>query len=226
VGTKTRLSKKQLKQDKFVSTTFELAEFLQEHTRKALIGLVIVVVLAAATIYYMNYSSHRETRAINLLMNGQTAYEAENYPLAVSDLERLRQEFSDTRIGDEAMFMLADAYFQMDDFERSRDVLYDFFAKHSNSSPFSHKAYAVMGCALENLTSYKEAADSYIKAAENARFDFQRVDSRIDAARAFLLAGNKERALQEYQHILDTFPEEQETSRVAMLMAEIEANPN
>jgi len=226
VGTKTRLTKKQLKQDKFISTTFELAEFLQEHTRKAVIGLIVVVVLAAAIIYYMNYSSHRETRAINLLMNGQTAYKAENYPLAISDLERLRREFSDTRIGDEAMFMLADAYYQMDDFERSRDVLYDFFDKYSYSSPFSYKAYTVMGCALENLTSYKEAADSYIKAAESARFDYQRVGSRIDAARAFIMAGEQERAIQEYQHILDTFPEEQETDRVAMLMAEIEAKPN
>ncbi len=226
MGTKRRLTKKQLKQDKFVSKTFELAEFVQEHARNAITGLIVAVVLVSAAIYYMNYRSHRETRAINLLMDGETAYEAENYPLAISDLEKLKREFSGTRIGDEAMFMLADAYYQIDDYEKARDILYDFFAKYSGSSPFSYKAYSLMGCVNENLLSYEDAAGFFVEAAENARFDFQRVQSRMDAARAFSLAGLTDRAVEQYQYILDNYPREQEAGRVAMLMAEIEAKPN
>jgi outer membrane protein assembly factor BamD (BamD/ComL family) len=217
-----RLSKKQLKQDKFVSSTFELAQFLRTHTRDAAIGAAVLVVAAGGFLWYRNYSAHRQAAAARLLTSGRRAYEARNYPLAISDLERMRTEFSGTRLGQEALVMLADAYFQIEDYESARATLEAFVDRYGDDSQLSYRARVLLGCALENLEEYAEAARAYRQACDDAQFDNERIRARIDAARAFTRAGETEQAAEEYRYLLEAYPENGEAARAAMLLAELE----
>jgi len=222
--TRKRLSKKQLKQDKFVTTTFEMAQFVQDHTRKVVTGLVIVVIVAGSGLYYWNYSSHRDMRAARLLTNGRVSYEAGNYPLAITDFEKFRQEFLNTRYGEEALLLLADSYYQAGSFEEARSILDQFTDRYADNSHLAYRAYLLLGCTLENLASYGEAAEAYLKASERAQFDYQQTRAKLDAARAFTQAGDQARALEEYRYVLDSNPDDQFAGQAAVLIAEIEAS--
>ncbi len=218
-----RLSKKQLKQDKFVSTTFEMAQFAKEHARNVIIGAIVAVVLLIAGIYYLQYRSQSEARAATTLMNGRIAYEAGNYQLAITDLGLFRDDLSDTKYGDEGMIILADSYFQVGDYDNSRYVLERFADRYEDNSPLSSKAYHLLGCTLENIGEFDGAATAYLGAAKCARFDYERVKMHMDAARAFNLAGRRDRAAEEYRLILKEFPDVPESSQATLLLSEIEA---
>ena len=223
MGSRKRLTKKQLKQDKFVRTTFELARFVQDHFRKTIIGTVAVVAITGAVLYYLNYRSHKELRAEGLLWNGQVSFESENYPLAITDLEKVREDFAGTKAGPEAMFLLADAYYRSGNLEEAEKVLTGFKDRYGKNSPMSYEAYRLLGCIREDRSAFHEAAEAYLLAAESARFDYQRVKSRLDSARALSSGGNAKQAMEEYQFILDHYPETQETGQVAMRLAELQA---
>jgi outer membrane protein assembly factor BamD (BamD/ComL family) len=223
MGSRRRLSKKQLKQDKFVTTTFELAQFTQEHARKTIIGVIIFIALSGSAFYYWNYLSHKENRASRQLSTARVAYESDNFQLAISDLEKFLNEFSGTKHSDEAMLILADTYFQIANYEEARKVLDQFIEDYAGHSPLSFRAYSILGCVLENLNSFEEAAEAYQRAADEARFDYQRVKSRLDAARAFSLAGNNESAIEACRFVLDNHPGAPESGQATLLIAEIEA---
>ena len=223
MGTRRRLAKKQRKQDKFVTTTFELARFFEEHVRKAIISLAIFAIAIGGALYYWNYRSHKETRAARLLLDASAAYEAGNYPLTISDLEKFRQGFLGTKHGDEAMFLLADSYYQDGNYEEAQGILARFTDRYDGSSQLAYKAHLLLGCTLENLESFGEAAEAYLRASKLARFDYQRVRARFDAARAFSQAGDRSKALEEYRYVLNNYPEEQAAGQAAVLIAEIEA---
>jgi outer membrane protein assembly factor BamD (BamD/ComL family) len=224
MGSKRRLSKKQLKQDKFVSTTFELARFFQENLRKTVIYLIAVAVVVGAVLYYLDYRSHKEMRAARLLWSGQVDYDSQNYPLAISDLEKVRKDFTGTKIGDEAMYMLAEAYYQEKKYKEAEDALKEFDAEYDTRSPMSYQAHELLGCILEDQNSFVEAAAAYIRASESARFDYQRVKARLDAARAYSMADDTQKALEECRFILDNYPDAQEAGEAALLKAEIQAS--
>ncbi len=224
MSTRRRLSKKQLKQDKFVSTTFELAHFVQEHTRKALIGLGALVVTGGIVFYGWDYMAHKESRAARLLLSGQTSYEAGNFPLAIADLQKITEQFSGTNVGDEASLMLADSYYKSGDYEGARNALEGFEERYDASSPLSRQAFALMGCTYENLELFEEAADAYLNAAKSSRFSYQEVESRIDAARAFRLSGDRVKAAAQCQYVIDHFADDRRAIQDAgVLLAEIEA---
>lgn len=218
-----RLSKKQLKQDKFVSTTFELAQFAQEHSRNVIVGLVAAFLLLVGGIYYWQYRSQSEANAATVLMNGRLAYDAGNFQLAITDLELFKGELSGTKYGDEGMIVLADSYYQIGDYANAREVLERFSERYSDRSPLSSKAYNLLGCSLENLGASEDAATAFLRGAESARFDYQRVKLRMDAARAFHQAGNSDRAAEEYRFILENFPDVPESNQATLLLSEIEA---
>ena len=219
-----RLSKKQLKQDKFVSTTFEMAQFAKEHARKVIVASIALVILLVGSLYYWNYRSHLEIRAANLLMGAQAAYDAGNYQLAITDLEKFEAEFSGTKRADEALFVLANAHFRTASYDSARTVLQRFVSRYSDDSPFSSQAYYLLGCTLENLQAYADAASAYLRAADCARFDYERARFRMAAARAFHEAGRDDEAEGQYRRVLDDSPDELDASRAALLLSEIEAS--
>jgi len=223
MGTRRRLTKRQLRQDKFVSSTFELAQFVQQHARRVAMGLIVLGVAIGGAFYYLNYREHREKRAAELLAAGVLAYEAGNYPLAISDLEKVQSEYPGTTVGGEAALLLSDTHYRAGNNEEARRVLLEFTARHGKKSPLSYQAYLLLGKAQENLEDFDEAAKAYLSAEESARFDYQRIEAVIGAARAFSRAEKDQEAIEEYQSLLDHYPDSPEAQRAELLLAESEA---
>ncbi|MDX1662111.1 MAG: tetratricopeptide repeat protein, partial [Gemmatimonadota bacterium] len=107
-----RLSKKQLKRDRFVEQTFDWAHWVETHRREVLGGVVAAVLLVAGFFVWRSMQASATEAAARDYLSARQAYDTGNWALAASDLQTFVDRHGGTPYGDDAMFFLASAYYQ------------------------------------------------------------------------------------------------------------------
>ncbi len=200
---KKRIRKKQLKQDKFIQTTFEFTDWIRDNQRAvvyAALGVILVAVLVSSL---MNYRTKQEAQVLNSYYQAMQAYRSGNFALAASDLEKIYGDDGGGSIADQVLYYLANAHYQLGDYGAAQKALERFRDEVGSGSPMSHQAYALLAGTLEQQGDYQKAADTYVDAASTARFPFQVKENRLNAARLYRELGQYDRALEQYDIAID-----------------------
>ncbi len=219
-----RLSKKQLKRDRFVERTFDWAHWAETH-RNQMIGAVVgLVVLVGAFFVYRSMAHAAEERAAREYMEARQAYFAGNYQLAASDLRGFIEEYGDTSYGDDARFFLADALYEAGDAEGAVQALEEFLDRHEDS-PFATSGRQLLGATFVRLVRHDEAVSAYREALDHAEHDFQRVHLHAALADAYEAAQQTDRAVAQYQAILELESEGETAQEARREIAELTVKP-
>lgn len=198
-----RVTKKQLKQDKFIQTTFEFAEWVKENQRTvtfATIGVILVVIAAYA---FSANARKKEMSAYASFSQSMQAYRSGNFALAASDLEKILSESGSSDIQDEVMYFLADSHARTRDFDKAQAVLDRFEAEFGDRSKFSHDATTTLASVLEEKGDLEKAADTYAHAASIARYPYQEKSDRMSAARLYREVGKADKAQEQYKLLVE-----------------------
>lgn len=219
-----RLSKKQLKSDRFVKQTFDWAHWVESHRSQALVALAGIAVLVGAFFVYRSLARASEEDAARSYIEARQAYFAGNYQLAVSDLQAFLRTHGDTSYGDDARLFLADALYQGGDAEGAVEILQEFFDRHGNS-PLALNARLLMAAAYQGMGRLDEAAATYREALERATADVQRARIHKGLADVHELQGDTEAAAAQLQAIVDLDPESGAAAEARRELAEITVEP-
>ncbi|MGH7557615.1 MAG: tetratricopeptide repeat protein [Gemmatimonadota bacterium] len=219
-----RLSKQQLKRDRFVEHTFDWAHWVETHRSQVLAALAGIAVLVAAFFVYRSLARASEEDAARGYIDARQAYFAGNYQLAVSDLQGFLQNHGDSSFGDDAQLFLADALYQAGDPEGAVETLQEFFDRHGDS-PFALNARLLMAAAYQGMGRLDEAVNAYQDALEVATVDAQRVRIHQGLADVHELQGDTEAAAAELQAIVDLDPESPAAGEARRELAEITVQP-
>lgn len=218
-----RLSKKQLKRDRFVEQTFDWAHWAETHRTQLLAGLAGVAVLVAAFFVYRGLARAGEEDAARSYIEARQAYFAGNYQLAVSDLQAFIDRHGDSSYGDDARIFLADAQYQAANPQAAVETL-QWFHGHEDS-PFAVNALLLEAAAYQATGSLDPAIDTYRKALERTDMDARRVEILTSLADVYELKGDTEQAAAQLQAIVDLDPEAPAAVRARRELAEITVRP-
>jgi outer membrane protein assembly factor BamD (BamD/ComL family) len=220
-----RIKKKQLKQDKFIQTTFEFTDWVRENQRMvtfAVLGAILVVVLGYA---YSGYQRKKEEGAQTALYKSMQAYREGNYALSAADLENILTEHSGSPIEDRILYYLASSYYNLRDYDKAEQVLNRFSDDYGDGSTVSHEAIVTLACVHEEKGDLEKAADSYIQAASLSRFPYQEKSNRMNAARLLKDTGKFQEAIEQYDALIEGQSSDKvspaELDEVRMLRAEV-----
>ncbi len=206
-----KITKRELKQDKLVSTYFKAQNLLVDYKRH--IGVVVlgaVVLLVAGVIYYNNRLANEQKAAAEL---GKvfTYYDGGSYKLAIDGipeknvlgLKSIADNYGSTPSGELATFYLGSAYYMMNDYENALKYYQEF-----DTSDKLLKASGLSGIAAcyELKGKYAEAAKYFERAARISAGGLLTSENLRNAARNYALAGEKERAVEIYEEIRRDFP--------------------
>lgn len=215
-----RITKRQMKEDKLVTTTFRVTEFVQTHSRTFIITLAALVAVTAVVVFTISSRSARSKEAARLLGRAYLTTAVGNAELSATDLKTIVEDYGSSSSAPLATYYLADLYF--------RDGRYEEALKYFQLyvDEYHHNQFLTVASLVGAADSYMElgkpasAADFYLKAFQADTAGLEATKQLLRSGQACLLAGEKQKAKEVFQQIIDHYPFSLQAQDARMGMAE------
>lgn len=218
---KKRLTRREIKEDKFVTTYAKVTTYLQEHS-KLVIGAcaaVVVIILAA----YVVRAGRRaaEGKAAVELARGAAAYEQLDLTAATDILRTAVEDYGGTRNGTLALLHLGNVLYDRGEYSEAKKCFAKAARKLRGIEFLATAANAAVAQCLEQEQDYLQAARMYEDVAKGHSRDPYAAKYLLDAARCYALDGRKDQAEQVLKLLLDKYPDSQERTQAQLLLGTV-----
>jgi predicted negative regulator of RcsB-dependent stress response len=165
-----------------------LLDWFRIRTRYLTIGGAIVVAAGIGYWFYTRSAQIKSERAEQSLLRAKQAVVQGNEALARNDLQTVLRRYGNTRAGVEAGVVLAEIHYGKGEYQKGMDVLRGVIDESAAETSVA-KIHALIGDGQLQLGKPDDAAQSYQRAADQARFDGARAYYTARKARALMAAG-------------------------------------
>lgn len=208
--------------DAFVASIKRAYDWGRANRRVVTTGLVVVLVIALGSIWYIAQKRQTEREAAARFNAVQQTLASGNVQLAIRDLQSYLQRFGETESGSQARILLAGILLEQDRPQEAMEALGRL--PRDLERPYGLAAARLQAAAQEESGDHDAAADNYVRIADEARFEFERREALADAARVHLQAGQPDRAADLFDRVVQSFDEgEQGRGYYEMWLAEAQA---
>jgi TolA-binding protein len=206
-----RITKKKLKEDKFITYSVRVRDWIEANSKIVLSGLTALVVILAAIFIINNMRQKAEATASVELANAMHVYESRDYANAVTLFTSIVNSSGGTRSGKLARFYLAQSLYNTDEYAAAQEHFRKFASSFSGDDYIKTAALAGEAACLEQQGQFVQAAEKYQKITKKYDTPFA-ARYLLRAARCYAQAGNDDKAQAIYQQIIDDYPNSQEKS--------------
>jgi len=203
-----RLTKRDIKEDRFVTWVVRISGELQEHGRQLLIGGAALLLALIIAVSLTQYAKHR-SRAVGELMTEVYLAGRQGRPSTeMQELYRqLVNEYGNTKTGSQALVALAQAELAGGHIDAAQQAFQQYIHDHKPDDPvLFYAAWTGFGICLEAQDHYTQAAEHYHTYAQQHPKSPYAPQALVDAARAYRLAGHPHRSKEILQRLLIEYP--------------------
>jgi len=201
-----------------------LVHWVSQNRRTATTAGAVIAVVAGGIWFWSTARERRAAFAERALATARTSAEAENLPLASSDLARLTVTYSGTRAAEEGTLLLA----QVRLLQKQPALAVGDLRKFVASGPrreFLGPANGLLGAALEEAGQPGEAGKAYEAAAAATPYRGVKAQELLDAARTFATAGDTTKAAATYDQLIRDFKDQSSALEAKVRLAELRKSP-
>ncbi len=202
-----RVTKREIKEDKLVTTYFQARKYWEEHSKtllKIIVGVLAVLVLA--TFWFTSKKKAEYSASYELGVALMSSMQGDPEVVA-QRLQEVADRYSGTTAGNEALLFIAQTKRMAGNIEEALQEYEQYIRKGKKDAYLYPAAWAGKAACLEDLGRYEEAAQAYRKAAEANPRLFAVPGYYLDAARCYELTGNIEQAKALCELVVSRFPE-------------------
>jgi len=210
---KKKITKKEIKEDKLVTTYFEARTWVEENRRLVgyLVGIPLVLIVAFF-LWNLNLRDSNE-KATTKLAKVLPYYDQGRFDEAINGapqegviqgLIAIVDEHGNTNAGQLAKLYLANCYLAKGDYQKALELYKD---ANLDDKMLAASALAGAAACYEGLGKYTEAGEYYEKAASKNMTGLQAPENLHHAAVNYGMAGKKERAAELLRRLKKDFPE-------------------
>ena len=163
-------------------------QWMELHARQLAAAAVVVVLLAAGAWFYRASERSRAETAGRSLAEAEQAFNAGNLALAQSDLEKVVNRYGGTPAGKQAKLLLAQVMYQRGQYQKGINQISSL--TKGTDKYLVASAYNLMAAGYEEMGKFRQAADLYRKAADNAAAAGIKYTYMASEARALTSAGD------------------------------------
>lgn len=205
-----RLTKKDIKEDKFVKFTLQAKSYIDENYQTLMRAALIVGAIIVIGVFYHFNTQQTKDEANSQLGIAEIEFANGNLLKASERLIKLIDIYDGTNAADQGMFLLANIYFQQKKFDEAKNYFEKFVSAYSGSNILLASGYAGLAACYEVEGNWSEAADLYESAADIAP-QFTESDNYFYlSAVCYKKAGDLEKARSLFEHLVS---EAKSTSR-------------
>jgi outer membrane protein assembly factor BamD (BamD/ComL family) len=216
-----RITKKEIKQDKFVTYALKTSEWVQKHLNQVLAVAGGVIVVVAVVIFVISSQAKRERKAAELLGKANFELQTGDIAAAVADLQTVVNSYGGSKSAGQASFLLASAYFYAKDYVQAQSMFEKYLNDYGEDPLMASSSQAgIADCHLQK-GNFAEAGESFAKAASLHPTGFLSPQYLLKAADAYIRADEKIRAKELLNRLITDYPESRETRQAKMRLAEL-----
>ncbi len=223
-----KLSKEDLEQDLLIEYSSRFMYFYSQNKAAVIggsVGLILAVLLIAG---YLIYSSQQEQQAQVLLGVAEQALLMGDFELALYGDDdqftlgfvQIARNFGRTSAGNLARYYAAISEFELGNYEDALDYIKDFSPPRGilGVAPISMHANILL-----ELERYEDAARMFERAANWDINSSTTPYNLFEAAQAFIEAGNRQRAIENLNTIMNDYPNSQTAPQAQRLRGKLGA---
>ncbi len=217
-----KITKKQLKEDKLLTTVNKVVAYLETEWQKLLMAATAIILIFFVVSFVRNSSIEREHRAASALYPVEDRYIGQVFDdQLVAGLNTIIDQYKDTDSGSRARFLLANTHFTMENYELA-EAAFRTFLSEGGGTDFMHcSAYAGIAASYEQRAMYTEAVEYYLKSANDYPGTFTVPDCLLGAARAYIKLGNMQEAKEQCTKILERYPDTPQAQQAEVIIAKM-----
>ncbi len=202
-----RLTKGQIKQDKFISSVFRAQEYFAEHLMTFIGGIVAVAAVAMIIILLVSSSQSSEQEANDLLGRAGVEFRSGNFQLAAVDYQTILDQYGGSDAAKLASFYIANAYFALSNYDQAEQYFSLHLDKYRYDDMLTANAMAGRAQCLRAKGMMAEAAEAFRDTYSRYPDSYVATDCLFLGAKSFATAGDSDAALGLYE-LLRKIPEE------------------
>lgn len=221
MAAKKRIRKHDLKEDRFVTATFQFTSFVRERQNTFLTVLAGLVILIIVTAVYTSSRSRTQETAARIMGEVNILYQEANYQGAVQQCQIMLDQYGKTREAGKATIFLADSYLKLGEYQKALETYQLYIDKYHQDEVLTASSFTGIAACHEQLGQFLQAAEFYWKAAEKFPDFFGAPEALMNSGRCFAAAGEINKAKGAYTKLIDNYPESRYFNDAKMAAAEI-----
>jgi TolA-binding protein len=216
-----RITKREIKQDKFVTFSFKLTEWIQKHLNQVLTVAAAVIVVTAVVVYLVSSQAQRERQASELFGKANLELQSGNISEAVSNLQTLVSRYGSSKMAGQATYYLASAYYYAKDYAQAETWFQKYLDQYDQDILLSSSSQAGIADCHVQMGDYAQAGEEFLKAASMYPASFMAPHYLMAAASAYANADQKDRAREALDRVISDYPDSREARQAKMKLAEL-----
>jgi len=223
MNTGKRITKKQMKEDKLVSSVFKTSEYVQKNPKPFIIGGSAIAIIFIAITLVMWNTDKKNSEAAGYLARAQISYDRGLTNDAIIDLKSVVDNYAGTEYAAPACFNLANIFFENKNYEEALPYFVKMVENYPTDKMKAAGAAAGAAACHEQLGNRQEAGRFYKMAAELFPDEMWAPDYLMNAGRNFAAAGDLESAKLAFNKIITNYKQSRELNNAKRSLAEIES---
>lgn len=217
---KVKLTKRQIKEDKFTTFMLSTREQIQENWQFWVIGLLALILVVAAGSYYFSTQSSKSVEAAQRYAEAMTSYRNGQSQVAIIAFAQVVEEFGSEKPAEQATFMLGKANYEARNYPEAIRYFEMYLSKYKDNKLDRAASLAGIASAQENQGEYAIAAEGFVSAYQEYPDGPLAAEYLASAVRDFSEAGQVDQARQYLEIVQKDFPTEEASRRAARIFAE------
>jgi predicted negative regulator of RcsB-dependent stress response len=216
-----RITKRQMKEDRLVSTTFKATEYIQKNQTPFIIGTVAILIVFALVVLLRWNADRRRTESADILTQSEITAAMGDMDQYMASLRMLSDNYGGTTAGKIATLRLANNAFDMRDFVNAETYFKRILDRYSDDKVISASAAAGIGASLEMREDFIGAGEYYLRAADYSDGELWAANYLYKAGINFAKAGERDKAAAALNRIEEKYQNSPEYNPARRVLAEI-----
>jgi len=217
---RTKLTKRQIKEDKFTIFMLKAKNQVLDNWQYLVVGLVVVILAVTGTVYYLNSRQAQKQEAASRFARALMDYRAGNNQVAIMGLNQVVEEYGGDEVTEYAVFLLGNINYEIRNYPEAIRYFELYLLKYRQSRFNRAASLAGIASSLENQGQYREAAEKFVAAYNEYPNGPMIGDYQVSAMRNFLEVGEVDQAKTYLELITNEFDDTDLADRAVRLFSE------
>lgn len=192
MGTKVKITKQELKQDKFTTSMLMARGWLEDNWQVVAVVAAAVVIVIVGAIYYKSHQSSMSVEGVQKYSQALNQLQTRNYQPAIIGFNDVIDNYSGEVVA-RAQFNLGNAYFESRNYQEAINAYQRYIDKYHVDPLTTSSAIAGIAACLESQQNFADAAAKYLSAVETFPDTPSRPDYILGAIRCYMQLGEKDK---------------------------------